>query len=114
VIATGTQHSVRGVRRACGVEARDSPEMGRQGGSRSTRVNAASGKKIVAVDSRYFPGPPKWTLSSAIPARPGQETGLGKPKTTFEELVDEMVRRRSPQRGAGRSLGKARASCLEV
>lgn len=89
VIATGQQHSVREfvelAAKEIGIkiswEGKDSDEKG---------YDSASGKCIVAVDSRYFrPAEVETLLGDASKAK--EKLGWV-PKTTFQELVAEMMR----------------------
>lgn len=87
-IATGEQHSVRDfVNAACeeiGIK------IGWQGsGIEEKGVDVESGKTIVAIDPRYFrPAEVETLLGDASKAK--EKLGW-EPKTTFKELVSEMV-----------------------
>jgi GDPmannose 4,6-dehydratase len=88
VIATGVQHSVRefvdAAARELGIE------ITWKGRGATERGFNASGKQIVAVDPRYFrPTEVESLLGDALKAR--KKLGWT-PKTTFDELVAEMVR----------------------
>jgi GDPmannose 4,6-dehydratase len=89
VIATGTQHSVREF-----VELAASKLDIRLGwvgkGSGEHAVDAVSGKKIVAVDPRYF-RPTEVDSLLGDPSKARQKLRW-QAKTSFEDLVDEMVR----------------------
>ncbi len=88
VIATGEQHSVREFIELAGREL----EMDIQwkgSGADEVGIDEASGNEIVAVDPRYFRPTEVDTLlgdPSKAKARLGWEA-----KTTFEQLVSEMV-----------------------
>lgn len=89
VIATGVQHSVRDFVEA----AADKLEIDiiwEGKGLHETAVDRKSGKCIIRVDQRYFrPAEVDTLLGDASKAM----SRLGwKPKITFDELVDEMVR----------------------
>jgi GDPmannose 4,6-dehydratase len=88
VIATGVQYSVRDFIDAAAKEIGISIEW--QGEGLEEKGLDANGKVIVAVDPRYFrPAEVETLLGDATKAK----TKLGwTPKTTFHELVAEMVR----------------------
>ncbi len=90
VIATGQQFSVREfVTEACQVL--DIPITWRGKGTEETGVNPETGNVIVVIDPRYFrPTEVDSLLGDASKAF----NKLGwQPKTTFKQLVDEMVER---------------------
>jgi GDPmannose 4,6-dehydratase len=89
VIATGRQHSVREFIEAAGTCI--GLRIGWQGeGLEEKGLDVATGKAIVAVDSRYFrPAEVDTLLGDATKAR--QQLGW-EPQVTFEKLVEEMVR----------------------
>ncbi|MES2535076.1 MAG: GDP-mannose 4,6-dehydratase [Pseudomonadota bacterium] len=88
VIATGVQYSVRDFINAAAKEIGISIEW--QGEGLEEKGLDANGKVIVAIDPRYFrPAEVETLLGDATKAK----TKLGwTPKTTFHELVAEMVR----------------------
>jgi GDPmannose 4,6-dehydratase len=97
VIAAGEQHSVREfvelAAREIGIEVRWEGE-----GVNEKGYDAATGACIVEIDPRYFrPTEVETLLGDATKAR--EQLGW-LPKTTFEELVTEMMREdlRSAQR----------------
>jgi len=89
VIATGVQHSVRDF--VCAVARELGSAIRWQGsGSREEGFDAKTGARIVAIDPRYFrPAEVDTLLGDAIRAR--EKMGW-KPRTSFDELVAEMVR----------------------
>jgi GDPmannose 4,6-dehydratase len=88
VIATGEQHSVREFVEAVGGEL-DMKVIWRGSGVKEEGYDA-SGRRIVAVDPRYFrPAEVDSLLGDASKAR--KKLGW-KPKVKFRELVSEMVR----------------------
>jgi GDPmannose 4,6-dehydratase len=88
VIATGKQYSVRDFANAAASELAISVEW--KGEGVEERGYDADGKCIVAVDPRYFrPTEVDSLFGDASKAR--EKLGW-EPKTTFEELVTEMVR----------------------
>jgi GDPmannose 4,6-dehydratase len=89
VIATGRQHSVREFIEAAGTCI--GLRIGWHGeGLEEKGLDVATGKAIVAVDSRYFrPAEVDTLLGDATKAR--QQLGW-EPQVTFEKLVEEMVR----------------------
>ena len=88
VIATGVQHSVREFVDAAAAELDIAITW--KGKGVEERGYDASGTQIVAVDPRYFrPTEVQSLLGDATQAR--EKLGW-KPRTTFEELVAEMVR----------------------
>jgi GDPmannose 4,6-dehydratase len=88
VIATGVQHSVREFVEAAAAEL--GIEITWKGKGADERGYDASGNQLVAVDPRYFrPTEVQSLLGDATQAR--KKLGW-KPRTTFEELVAEMVR----------------------
>ena len=88
VIATGEQHSVREFIEAAGAELDMAIEW-KGNGVDEIGFERNAGKQIVAVDARYFrPTDVETLLGDASKAR----KRLGwEPKTSFEELVKEMV-----------------------
>lgn len=89
VIATGVQHSVRDFVRAVAHELGGAIRW--QGtGSREEGFDAKTGARIVAIDPRYFrPAEVDTLLGNAGCAR--EKLGWS-PRTSFTELVTEMVR----------------------
>jgi GDPmannose 4,6-dehydratase len=89
VVATGVQHSVREF--VCAVAAQLDIHLRWQGkGHNEEGLNTATGDRIVAIDSRYFrPAEVDNLLGDAKRAK--EKLGW-KPRTTFAELVAEMVR----------------------
>jgi len=89
VVATGVQHSVREF--VCAVAAHLGINLHWQGtGHSEEALNAATGERIVAIDPRYFrPAEVDNLLGDAQRAR--EKLGWT-PRTTFPELVAEMVR----------------------
>jgi GDPmannose 4,6-dehydratase len=89
VIATGVQYSVRDFVNASakelGIEIRWEGE-----GVNEKGINAQNGKVIVAVDPRYF-RPTEVETLLGDPTKAKERLGWT-PKTTFEDLVAEMVR----------------------
>jgi len=89
VIATGEQHSVREfvdtAARELGITIKWEGE-----GANEKGVNAANGKTIVAVDSRYF-RPTEVETLLGDPSKGKEKLGW-EPKIGFEDLVKEMVR----------------------
>jgi GDPmannose 4,6-dehydratase len=88
VIATGEQHSVREFVNTCAKELGIAIKWEGKG-INEKGINAANGKTIVAVDSRYFrPTEVETLLGDPSKAK----TNLGwKSKITFEQLVKEMT-----------------------
>lgn len=89
VIATGKQHSVRdfvcAVAQKLGIGLRWERK-----GQNEAAFDVATGKRIVAIDSRYFrPAEVENLLGNAAKAR--EKLGWT-PRITFDELVTEMVR----------------------
>jgi GDPmannose 4,6-dehydratase len=88
VIATGEQHSVREFVEAAGAEL-DIKVSWRGAGTKEEGYDA-KGRRIVAIDARYFrPAEVDSLLGDASKAR--KKLGW-KPKVKFRELVSEMVR----------------------
>src|SRR5689334_19632850 len=89
VIATGKQHSVRDF--VCAVAQKLGIALRWEGkGQDEVAVDAATGERIVAIDPRYFrPAEVENLLGNAAKAR--ERLGWA-PRTTFDELVTEMVR----------------------
>jgi GDPmannose 4,6-dehydratase len=89
VVATGVQHSVREF--VCAVAKELGINLRWQGTGRSEEgFNAATGDRIVAVDPRYLrPAEVENLLGNATRVR--EKLGW-KPRTSFTELVTEMVR----------------------
>jgi len=89
VIATGVQHSVRDFVNAgageLGIEIDWKGE-----GLEEVGVDKATGKTIVSVDPRYF-RPTEVETLLGDPSKAKEKLGW-EPKTSFEELVTEMVR----------------------
>ena len=102
VLATGEAHSRARIRRAGVRRRRPQDRMARQGrrGGRHRRQEQARrwSRSIRAISAR-----PRSTCCSAMPARRDSELGW-KPRTTFKELVAEMVQERpqARRRRAGR------------
>ena len=88
VIATGKQHSVREFVNLAA--ARLDIRLGWQGKGADEHALDASGKKVVAVDARYF-RPTEVDALVGDPAR-AKEKLRWQAKTSFEQLVEEMVR----------------------
>jgi GDPmannose 4,6-dehydratase len=89
VIATGVQYSVRDFVNAAAKEL--GIEMRWEGkGVDEKGYNVATGKCIVQVDPRYF-RPTEVETLLGDPSKARQKLGWT-PKTTFQELVSEMVR----------------------
>jgi GDPmannose 4,6-dehydratase len=88
VIATGKQHSVREF--VCAVAQKLAIVLRWEGkGEREAAFDAKTGKRVVAVDPRYFrPAEVDNLLGNAAKAR--EKLGWT-PRTTFDELVTEMV-----------------------
>jgi GDPmannose 4,6-dehydratase len=89
VIATGTQHSVREFVELVASKLDIRLEWAGKGPGEHA-VNAFSGKKIIAVDPRYF-RPTEVDSLLGDPSKARQKLSW-QAKTSFEELVDEMVR----------------------
>ena len=89
VVATGETHSVRDF--VCAVARELGSAIRWQGsGSREEGFDAKTGARIVAIDPRYFrPSEVDTLLGDATRAR--EKMGW-KPRTSFDELVAEMVR----------------------
>ncbi|MFA6318802.1 MAG: GDP-mannose 4,6-dehydratase [Elusimicrobiota bacterium] len=88
VIATGVQHSVREFVKAAASEL-GIPIVWKGTGLEEKGFHARTGKTIVAVDPRYFrPTEVESLLGDSSLAH--KKLGW-KPKTTFQELVEEMV-----------------------
>ena len=89
VIATGKQHSVRDF--VCAVAQKLGIDLRWEGkGQDEVAIDAATGERIVAIDPRYFrPAEVENLLGNAAKAR--EKLGWA-PRTTFDELVTEMVR----------------------
>jgi GDPmannose 4,6-dehydratase len=89
VIATGKQHSVRDF--VCAVAQKLGINLGWEGtGQNEAALDIATGERIVAIDPRYFrPAEVENLLGNAAKAR--EKLGWV-PRTTFDELVTEMVR----------------------
>ena len=89
VIATGKQHSVRDF--VCAVAQKLGIDLRWEGkGQDEVAVDVATGERIVAIDPRYFrPAEVENLLGNAAKAR--EKLGWA-PRTTFDELVTEMVR----------------------
>ncbi len=89
VIATGQQYSVREFVEAAAGELEISIEW--QGAGENERgIDTSTGKRIVAVDPEYYRPTEVDTLQGDA-ARAREKLGW-KPKTTFSELVSEMVK----------------------
>lgn len=87
VIATGRQYSVREFINCCA--ARLGIELRWEGFGVDEKAFDQYGKLIVAVDSRYF-RPTEVETLLGDPTKAHRELGW-KPRTSFEQLVDEMV-----------------------
>jgi GDPmannose 4,6-dehydratase len=89
VIATGKQHSVRDF--VCAVAQKLGTGLHWEGkGQNEAAFEVSTGKRIVAIDPRYFrPAEVENLLGNAAKAR--EKLGWT-PRTTFDELVTEMVR----------------------
>jgi GDPmannose 4,6-dehydratase len=88
VIATGKQHSVREFVNL-GAEKLDL-KLAWHGSGGDEHATDASGKKVVAVDPRYF-RPTEVDTLVGDPAKAGAKLGWHA-RTSFEQLVEEMVR----------------------
>ena len=89
VIATGEQHSVREFVDSCAKELGIAIKWEGKGIDEKG-INAANGKTIVAVDSRYFrPTEVETLLGDPSKAKNNLDW---EPKITFEQLVKEMTR----------------------
>ncbi|WP_321405117.1 GDP-mannose 4,6-dehydratase [Maridesulfovibrio sp.] len=89
VIATGHQHSVRDFVNAVAKEMGIDLEW--QGeGEEEHAINTVTGKRVVAVDPRYY-RPTEVETLLGDPSKAKRELGW-EPKITFEELVREMAR----------------------
>ncbi|WP_319776819.1 GDP-mannose 4,6-dehydratase [Maridesulfovibrio sp.] len=89
VIATGHQHSVRDFVNAVAKEMGLDLEW--QGeGEEEHAINTVTGKRVVAVDPRYY-RPTEVETLLGDPSKAKRELGW-EPKITFEELVREMAR----------------------
>ena len=88
VISTGKQHSVREFIELAAKEAGISIQWEGQG-LKEKGIDANTGREVVCIDPRYFrPTEVDTLLGDSSKAR----NQLGwEPKTTFEELVKEMV-----------------------
>ena len=89
VIATGEQHSVREFVDFCAKELGIAIKWEGKG-INEKGINAANGKTIVAVDSRYF-RPTEVETLLGDPSKAKNNLGW-EPKITFEQLVKEMTR----------------------
>ncbi len=89
VIATGVQYSVREFVTAAAEELGIKIDW-RGEGLNEVGVDARTGKTIVAVDPRYF-RPTEVETLLGDPSKAKEKLGWT-PRTTFEELVQEMVR----------------------
>ena len=89
VIATGKQHSVRDF--VCAVAQKLGIDLRWEGkGQDEAAFDVTTGERIVAIDPRYFrPAEVENLLGNAAKAR--EKLGWS-PRTTFDELVTEMVR----------------------
>ena len=87
VIATGRQYSVREFINCCA--ARLGIELTWEGIGVDERAFNQDGKLVVAVDPRYF-RPTEVETLLGDPTKAHRELGW-KPRTSFEQLVDEMV-----------------------
>jgi len=98
VIATGVQHSVREF--VCAVAHELGIAIRWQGtGSQEEGYDAKAGARIVAIDPRYFrPAEVDTLLGNA--ARAGEKLSWT-PRTSFAELVAEMVREEKQVAGPG-------------
>jgi GDPmannose 4,6-dehydratase len=89
VVATGVQHSVRDF--VCAVAAELGITLRWQGtGHNEEGFDTKAEHRIVAIDPRYF-RPAEVDTLLGNPARANEKLGW-KPRTTFRELVAEMVR----------------------
>jgi GDPmannose 4,6-dehydratase len=88
VISTGKQHSVREFIERAAIEAGISIQWDGQG-LNEKGIDAKTGKEVICIDPRYFrPTEVDTLLGDSSKAR----NQLGwEPKTTFEDLVKEMV-----------------------
>lgn len=87
VIATGQQHSVRSFVQRCAE--RLGLELFWQGTGVDEKAYDKNGKLVVAVDQRYF-RPTEVETLLGDPTKAQRELGWT-PRTTFQQLVDEMV-----------------------
>jgi GDPmannose 4,6-dehydratase len=87
VIATGEQYSVRDFINACAE--RLELKLTWEGSGVNEKAVDANGKTIVAVDPRYF-RPTEVETLLGDPSKAHSELGW-KPRTTFQQLVHEMV-----------------------
>jgi GDPmannose 4,6-dehydratase len=88
VIATGVQYSVREFVKRC-AELLEMELVWSGEGVEEKAVDKTTGKTIVAVDPRYF-RPTEVETLLGDPSKAKRELGWT-PRTTFEELVKEMV-----------------------
>lgn len=88
VIATGKQYSVRDFINAAAAELKMTVHW--EGKGKGEKGHDSSGRCIVAVDPRYF-RPTEVETLLGDPTKAQEKLGWS-PKTTFEELVAEMVR----------------------
>ncbi len=87
VIATGQQYSVRSFVQRCAEKL--GLELTWQGSGVEEKAYDKDGKLVVAVDPRYF-RPTEVETLLGDPSKAQRELGWT-PRTTFEQLVDEMV-----------------------
>ena len=108
VVATGVQHSVRdfvgAVARELGIP------LNWQGSGRNEEgYDSKTGDRIVAIDSRYFrPAEVDNLLGDAAKAR--KKLGW-RPRTSFEELVAEMVREETEIAKLEKSNKRQKSAC---
>ncbi len=87
VIATGQQYSVREFVQRCATRLK--MELTWQGSGIDEKAFDKDGKLVVAVDPRYF-RPTEVETLLGDPSKAQRELGWT-PRTTFDQLVDEMI-----------------------